>query len=122
MDWIMNNISIVLGIAIIVFIIVNAFLSFIKLPKAQKIADVKEWLKWAVTEAEKAYGTKTGQIKLRKVYDLFLNTFPEMKNYISFSDIDMWVNDALKWFENQLKSNESLYKYVYGDEDDGDKN
>ena len=33
---------------------------------------VKEWLKWAVTTVEKELGTKTGQLKLRKVYDMFI--------------------------------------------------
>ena len=45
---------------------------------------VREWLLWAVTTAEKEYGSGTGQIKLRAVYDLFLAKFPKLSIFVSF--------------------------------------
>lgn len=49
---------------------------FLKLPTRVQIDKVKEWLLWAVTEAEKELGSGTGQLKLRQVYDLFVQRFP----------------------------------------------
>ena len=46
---------------------------FLKMPTSEQRERVKEWLLWAVTEAEKELGSGTGQLKLRQVYDLFLH-------------------------------------------------
>lgn len=60
MDWITNNISITLGLVVLFIATIYGIIAFVKLPKAQKIADVKEWLKFAVTEAEKSWEQRQG--------------------------------------------------------------
>ena len=49
---------------------------FLKLSKEKQIEMIKQWLLLAVTQAEKELGEKTGQLKLRYVYDLFIKTYP----------------------------------------------
>jgi hypothetical protein len=83
----------------------------IKLDKAQKIANVKEWLKWAVVEAEKALGSGTGQLKLRYVYDLAISQFPWIVSFISFEMFSGWVDEALEWMKGQL-DNSKINKYI----------
>ena len=53
-------------------------------PTDEQINDVKQWLLYAVTEAEKDLGSGTGKLKLRQVYDLFLQRFPIVSRMISF--------------------------------------
>ena len=49
---------------VIAFITVAA-VKFMSLPTEKQIANVKEWLKYAVIEAERELGSKTGACKLR---------------------------------------------------------
>ena len=48
---------------------------FLKLGKERQLKVITEWLLLAVIKAEKELGDGTGQIKLRFVYDLFIDKF-----------------------------------------------
>ena len=63
---------------------------------------VIEWLKIAVTEAEKLLGGGMGQLKLRKVYDWFVEKFPFLAAIIPFKVFSAWVDIALATMENWL--------------------
>ena len=73
---------------------------------------VKIWLEWAVTTVEKELGTKTGQLKLRKVYDMFIERFPVFSKLVPFSTFSIWVNEALIFLRNQLENNEAIKAFV----------
>lgn len=73
---------------------------------------VKEWLKYAVTMAEKELGSGTGQLKLREVYDWFLEMFPVFGKIVPFSIFSKWVDLALEWMREQLESNKNISNYV----------
>lgn len=73
---------------------------------------VKEWLKYAVTMAEKELGSGTGQLKLREVYDWFLEMFPVFGKIVPFSIFSKWVDLALEWMREQLKNNDSISVFV----------
>ena len=92
-----------LFVAGIVFFVINEY------------KNIKEWLLLAVTEAEKALGAKTGELKLRQVYDWFINTFPIISKILPFSAYSSLVKKALVEMEKLLKENESCKKYVEGD-------
>lgn len=66
---------------------------------------IAEWLKYAVTEAEKYLGGGTGQLKLRQVYDWFTDRFPIVAAILPFRVFSAWVDVALetleKWHENK---------------------
>lgn len=72
----------------------------------------REWLLFAVVEAEKALGSKTGQIKLRYVYDLAMSRFPIFSKLITFTTFEKLVNDALDAFKKMLADNEQLQSYI----------
>ena len=74
-----------------------------------------EWLKGAVAEAERYLGTGTGQLKLRVVYDMFIDKFPAFSTIVPFKLFSYWVDIALKWFEKQLESNKNVRYYVRGE-------
>lgn len=73
---------------------------------------VKEWLLYAVTEAEKQYGSGTGQIKLRAVYNLFLKEFPKLAFFVSFDMFTAWVDFVLDRMREMLQDNKELRNYI----------
>ena len=85
---------------------------FIKLPKEKKIANIKEWLKFAVVDAEKELGSGTGQLKLRMVYDMAVKQFPFIVQLIPFDTFSKWVEEALDWMRGQLAENKAAQSYV----------
>lgn len=85
---------------------------FVKRPTSAQIAKVKEWLLYAVTEAERELGSGTGQVKLRYVYDMFLAKFPFLANAVSFEAFSILVDEVLDKFRKLLETNEALKTYV----------
>ena len=90
----------VILIGIIIYMVVN-----------QK-AKIKEWLKWAVVEAEKLLGTGTGQLKLRQVYDWFCEQFSFLSAIVPFKVFSAWVDVALETMEKWLSDNKQITAYV----------
>ena len=86
--------------------------TFYTMPTEAKRNALKEWLKWAVTVAEKEYGGKTGQLKLRYVYELALKQFPWLARCVSFDIFSLYVDEALEWLKNQLESNTAIKQLV----------
>lgn len=81
----------------------------------QKRANAKDWLKWAVVQAEIALGSGTGQLKLRSVYDLFIKQFPWFSIFVSFETFSAWVDEALEWMKNQINCNSDIELAITGE-------
>ena len=73
---------------------------------------VLEWLKFAVSEAEKKLGSGTGQFKLHLVYDWFCEKFPIVAALLPFKVFSAWVDVALKTMKDWLNSNEKINWYI----------
>ena len=115
MDFIINNWPVLLAIVAAVAVGGYAIYAFVKMPSSEQLKKVKEWLLYAVTEAEKELGSGTGQIKLRYVYDMFIAKFPYLAKVISFEAFSNLVDEVLEDFRNMLQSNKQLDSYVNGD-------
>lgn len=74
--------------------------------------NVKEWLLWAVTQAEQYLGSGTGALKLRYVYDLAVEAFPPIKYLVPFSVFSLWVDEALELMREQIKNNPNIKSFV----------
>lgn len=83
-EMIMENWYLLVAAVVVAALAAAAAARFLEMPSAEQREKVKEWLLWAVTEAEKELGSGTGQLKLRQVYDLFLQRFPAIAKRISF--------------------------------------
>ena len=101
------------AVAIIVVAGVGIY-TFIKKPTSEQLAAVKEWLLYAVIEAEKALGGGTGQVKLRYVYDMFVGKFGFLASVISFETFSGLVDEALEKMRDMLKNNNAVNDYVTG--------
>jgi hypothetical protein len=77
--------------------------------------NLKSWLVFAVASAEKALGSGTGELKLRQVYDQFLDKFPVLSKFISFEMFSSLVDKALESLEDMLNTNEAVNTYIKGE-------
>ena len=102
----MSTQQIVTGIIVILFAVIVTIAAILFK------GGVKEWLKWAVTEAESYLGGGTGQLKLRYVYDLAVKQFPIIKYVLPFSVFEAWVDEALVWMRQQIDQNAKIAEYV----------
>lgn len=69
---------------------------FLRLPRRKQKEKAKEWLLWAVVNAEKELDGSPGKIKLRWVYDLFIQRFPGMAMALPFETFCEWTDAALE--------------------------
>lgn len=114
MNFIIENWHIILfAIALCVALGVYIY-KFVKSPKEAQIATVKEWLKYAVALAETEFGSGTGQLKLRMVYDMFISKFPTIARFVAFETFSKYVDEALVWLNSQLENNVSIATLVKG--------
>lgn len=111
------SVEVIIGIIILIAVAGVAIYQFMKFSKEQKIANIKEWLKYAVVEAEKALGSGTGQLKLRYVYNLAVAQFPWIVTFITFDMFSKFVDEALDWMRNQIDNNGKISRYIDPDKD-----
>ena len=114
MDFIVENWYILVGLLTIIAAVVVYIVRFFKKPTEKQLENIKEWLLWATTEAEKRFGSGTGKLKLRYVYDLFAETFPWLAKIVSFETFSKLVDSALGDMNNLLASNNAVQLYVNG--------
>lgn len=108
----MNNWYLIVAAIAIIVVIGIAIYNFILLPKGEKLKRIKQWLLWAVTQAEKMFGSQTGQLKLRYVYDLFITRFPFISKFVPFERFSQFVDQALEKMRKLLESNARVQAYV----------
>ena len=112
MYWLMDNWAVlVAGMCAIICIVVSVK-TFTEEPTEEQLKKVKEWLKFAVSEAERKLGSGTGQLKLRYVYDLFVQRFGWIAKCITFETFSLLVDESLEWLNKQLESNHKIKELV----------
>lgn len=109
-----HTIAVILAIIIVAIVYV---IRFFRSGKSAQLANVKEWLLYATTQAEKEFGSGTGKIKLRSVYDKFCVRFPWLAKVVTFSQFSSFVDDALKDMNNLLATNTAVQTYVNGEKE-----
>ena len=115
MAWIINNWSFLVVIACAVGVGVFYTNKFVKMPSDEQIARVKQWLLFAVLEAEKTYKSGTGALKLRFTYDLFVERFGALAAVVSFEMFSKWVDEVLQEMRHILETNKDIEAYVNDD-------
>lgn len=114
MNFIIENWYVIVAIIAVIAAVVFVAVKFFKLPTSQQLEKVREWLLFAVTEAEKVFGSGTGKLKLRYVYDLFLSRFPWVSRLITFNTFSLLVDAALEEMRTMLDTNEAVAAIVNG--------
>ena len=112
LDFLMTNWQWVVGVIIVITAAIITLIKFDKKTRDEQIHQVKEWLLYAVMEAEKELGSGTGAMKLRFVYDMFVTKFPLLIALIPFSTFSNFVDEALDKFKELLATTPELQAYV----------
>lgn len=112
------DLRLIIGIVVIAAYVLFYLFFILKMVKENKqLKKVEEWLLYAVVEAERKLGSGTGELKLRYVYNMFVERFPIAK-IVSFGAFRHMVDVALKQMENMLSNNENVVKYVNRKDDE----
>lgn len=112
MTWFLNNWSFLVVVVCAIGVIVVYLNRFIVLPSGEQLNKVKQWLLYAVIEAEKQYQGGTGALKLRAVYNEFCKVFPSLVPIVSFAVFSELVDEALEQMRHLLETNMDITYYV----------
>lgn len=120
MEFFIDNWYLVLAAIALITVAVVCVVKFFKLPTNKQLEQIVQWLIYAVAEAEEIFGSTTGQMKLRYVYDLFLSKFPWLAKIISFDLFSDLVDIALEDLEKILNgavTPENIEEYLSNNEE-----
>lgn len=115
MNNVINNWYLYIATISVVILAAMTIHQFLRKPTIEQYNQVKEWILYAVIEAEKTLGSKTGQIKLRMVWDMFLERFPHISPFVTFEMFSSWVDNALVKMRTMIESNKSVAEYIIED-------
>ena len=73
---------------------------------------LKNWLWYAIFQAELFYGGKTGPVKLQSVYNEFVKIFPKLAKKISFNTFSDMVDAVLENVNETIKDNDAFKKLL----------
>lgn len=110
--WLINNLDVIIGIICLLSVCGFGVYEFVLLGKDKQIEKIKEWLLFAVIQAEQRLGGGTGKVKLRYVYDMFVSKFKVISVLVSFDEFSDMVDEALDIMRDMLKNNEAVKQYV----------
>ena len=114
MEFLLNNWYLIIALIAVVTVVIIVCVKWLNKPTAEQIANIKEWLLYAVTEAEAALGGGTGQLKLKYVYDMAIERFPWL-SIIPFETFSGWVDEALEEMRHLLETNDNIKQIVEGE-------
>lgn len=107
-----QNWYLVIATLAVLIVAIISIMNFFQKPTSEQIQALKEWLLFAVSEAEKALGSGTGKLKLRYVYDMFLEKFPYIAKFLTFEKFSEYVDEALEEMKKLLETNPKISSYI----------
>lgn len=113
-ELIIKNMGLIIGTIILIALVGLTIKEFIELGKEKQLEKVREWLLYACIMAEKKLGGGTGQVKLRYVYDLFVEKFSFLKLLVTFEQFSEMVDEALVKMREMLEKNPNVAMLVEG--------
>ena len=89
-------------------IILGVILAVVIIAGGIYVNGFKNWLVWAVSEAETVFGSNTGKLKLRYAYELAVERFPMIAKIIPFALFSKMVDSALDIMRDMIENNKSI--------------
>lgn len=89
-------------------IIIGAVLAIVVIAGGIYVNGFKNWLVWAVSEAENMFGSNTGKLKLRYAYELAVARFPMVAKFIPFTLFSKMVDNALIIMRDMIENNKNI--------------
>ena len=112
MNFIIENWAIIFALVCVPIVVAVWAIKFSDKPTDKQIELVKNWLLYAVLEAERIYQSGTGKLKLHYVYDQFVQTFPKLAAGITFDMFSWLVDEVLIEMREILETNKDIEAYV----------
>lgn len=110
----MEILSMILGylpFIIVVLVLIGGTIAFFKGEKR----NLKDILLYLCTEAEKIYGSKTGQWKLKYCWDQACSRFKFLTTFLTFEKFSKMVDECLVELRHLFETNENITEYITGD-------
>lgn len=92
----------------IIIVVIAAIIAIILTVLSLRFSSFKNWLVFAVSEAEKALGGGTGKLKLRYAYNIAIKYFPTLTKMIPFSVFSAMVDKALETMRLMIDTNKAI--------------
>lgn len=109
----MNEIFFYVVVALAIGIVCGYFIKkFIEAPSNSKIEMIKNWLLYATAQAEQEMGAGTGRLKLAKVYDMFVEKFPQIAAVLKYEKFCEMVDEALVTLRHLLETNVNIQEFI----------
>lgn len=96
----------------IIILIVIIVLSIIITILSLRFSSFRNWLVFAVSEAEKALGGGTGKLKLRYAYNISIKYFPTLTKLLPFSIFSKFVDKALDTMRFMIDTNKAISNVI----------
>lgn len=112
MKWLVENWTFLVLVVCAVACVIVYFKKFAEQPTEDQLETIRQWLLYAVIQAEKDFGSGTGALKLRAVYSEFCQVFPELAQIITFTMFSRLVDEALERMKQLLETNKDIEAYV----------
>ena len=97
----------------IIFLIVAAVFAVVLTILSLRFSSFRNWLVFAVSEAEKALGGGTGKLKLRYAYNIAIKYFPTLTKMIPFSLFSVMVDNALETMRAMIDTNKAISDVIH---------
>lgn len=105
----------------LIALIVIAVLVVVTTILALRFSAFRNWLVFAVSEAEKALGGGTGKLKLRYAYNIAIKYFPTLTKIIPFSVFSSMVDTALETMRFMIETNQAISDVINNKDNLNDK-
>ena len=112
----MDKYVVLVSLAVLILLLAGFYLYGVsKKPKEEQIEELEKFLRYLVYEAEKYFGSKTGQLKLAYVYNMAVKQFPWIAYVMTYEEFDeKFVKAALEWLKKQLSENPRMQEVLDG--------
>ena len=111
---ILNMILGYLPYIIILLVFIGGAIAFFKGERKS----MKDWLLYACALAEREFGSKTGQLKLKYVWSMACEQFKFLTTFLTFEKFSEMVDECLIDFRHLIETNDSIAGYVNSEKGD----
>lgn len=107
-----SNLDVLIVLVVGVISLTILLTGFLLLPSTDRISKIKQWMKYAVMDAENDWHEGTGELKLGTVYAAFLLRFPIVAKLVPYSVFKILVDKALDQMVEIFDANPAIESAV----------
>lgn len=98
----------------VIYLIIAVLAVILVIVASMRYKSFKNWLVYAVSEAEKYLGSGTGKLKIRYAYDLAIKQYPVIAKIIPWSLFSKLIDSALVVMRQMIDDNQMIANVISG--------